>query len=235
MRKMMIAIAALAVAAPLAAQQQQGKDKDPTIAAKGGGTLPAGWSIALDPKDIAKNMTPAMVKFVTMGDGYHFTSGPAAIYWRANDVTSGAYQVTATFHQTKKIEGHGDHGEAYGLVVGGSKLDTPEAQYLYFIVRQDGSYMIRHRAGPDDKTQLHTIIPWTESPAINKPAADGSTTNTLLIHCTGDSIHFIANGKLLQGFSKADMHGMFPEGTAGIRMNHNLDVHVSGFKVENLK
>ncbi len=235
MRRTLIAIAAMVVATPLAAQQQQGNDKDPTIAAKGGGALPAGWSIALDPKEIAKSATPAMVKFVTMGDGYHFTTGPAAIYYRAKDVTSGAYQVTATFHQTKKNVGHGDHGEAYGLVVGGSNLDSPDAQYLYFIVRQDGSYMIRHRAGPDDKTQLHTIVQWTESPAVNKVAADGSTTNTLLIHCAGDSIHFLANGKLLQGFSKAGLHGMFPEGVAGIRMNHNLDVHVSGFKVEEIK
>ncbi|HVX38768.1 MAG TPA: hypothetical protein VHB25_04265, partial [Gemmatimonadaceae bacterium] len=224
MRRMLIALAALAVAAPLAAQQQQGKDKDPTIAVNGGGAFPAGWSVALDPKEIAKGSTPAMVKFITMGDGYHFTTGPAAIYWRAGDVTNGAYAVSATFHQTKKNEGHGDHGEAYGLVVGGSKLGTPEAQYLYFIVRQDGSYMIRHRAGPDDKTQLHTIIPWTASDAVHKFGADGSTTNSLLIHCTGDSIHFIANGTLLRGFSKADMHGMFPEGLAGIRMNHNLDV-----------
>ena len=231
MRNAFVIVAALAMATPLAAQTQQAKDNDPTHAVNGGGTLPAGWDMALDPGAIARGAKREQVRFVTMGSGYHFYTGPAGIYWNPKDAATGDYTVQATFTQEKKITGHGDHGEAYGLIVGGSKLDTPNAQYMYFIVRQDGMYMIRHRAGPDDRTQLHTIVPWTASPAVNKVGDDGKDSNTLAVHVAADSVHFLANGKQVTAFSKAQMHGFNVGGQTGIRMNHNLDVHVSDFKV----
>lgn len=231
MRNAFIVVAALAIATPLAAQTQQARNSDPTHAVKGDGALPAGWSMALDPKEVARGATKDQAKFVAMGSGYHFYTGPAGIYWNPKDEANGNYTVQATFTQEKKITGHGEHGEAYGLIAGGSKLDTPEAQYIYFIVRQDGNYMIRHRAGADDKTQLHTIVPWTESPAVNKVGDDGKDTNTLAIQVATDSVHFLANGKQVVAFSKAQMHGFNMGGQTGIRMNHNLDVHVSDFKL----
>lgn len=68
MRKTLSVLAALAVAAPLAAQQQAAKDPTTAVAAA---PLPEGWSMKLDPQ--AANMT---AKFVTMGRAT--TSPPAA-------------------------------------------------------------------------------------------------------------------------------------------------------------
>src|SRR6266536_2114597 len=81
------------VVAPLAAQK---KESDPDKKAAGG-TLPAGWTGRTD-KESAQ-LSDA--KFVTMGSGFHVTSGPAAIYWRATDNVTGPFTASATFTQTK--------------------------------------------------------------------------------------------------------------------------------------
>ena len=78
MRTLIKAAALLAIAMPLAAQQQAGK-ADPTKEVKGTGQLPAGWMMRFDPIDNPANVrpgrpapakpTPDMVKVVTMGSG----------------------------------------------------------------------------------------------------------------------------------------------------------------------
>src|SRR5215510_16123059 len=104
MRKTLAVVVALAIAAPLAAQQQAGK-ADPTNKVKGSGTLPAGWMMRYDPTRPGQP-TPAAneVNFVTMGSGFHFTSGPAAIYYNPKDMGSGEYTVSATFSNRKSLE-----------------------------------------------------------------------------------------------------------------------------------
>src|SRR5215510_16311586 len=118
MRKTLAVVVALAIAAPLAAQQQAGK-ADPTNKVKGSGTLPAGWMMRYDPTRPGQP-TPAAneVNFVTMGSGFHFTSGPAAIYYNPKDMMAGTYTVTASLTQTKAPT----HPEAYGIFVGGQSL-----------------------------------------------------------------------------------------------------------------
>jgi len=73
---------------------------------------------------------------------------------------------------------------------------------------------------------------WTDADATNKADAAGKATNDLAIRVTADSVNFLANGKLVKGFSKAEMHGFVTDGQTGIRVNHNLDVHVDKFQVK---
>jgi len=136
----------LLVAVPLSAQT---KEKDPTHKVAGG-ALPAGWSGRTD--KAADKLEDA--KFVTMGSGYHVTSGPAAIYWNDKDKVKGPFTASATFRQTKKPE----HPEAYGLIFAGNKLDTPEQTYYYVLVRGDGKVLVNHRAG----AAVHKIVEWKE-------------------------------------------------------------------------
>ena len=58
-------------AAPLSAQMKTGASHDPDIKA-GGGALPSGWSGRTDRADAKLEDA----KFVTMGQGFHVTSGP---------------------------------------------------------------------------------------------------------------------------------------------------------------
>jgi len=224
MRKTILTVALVAMASPLGAQAaQQAKDNDPTHKVAGGISV-AGWMGRLDPQAERRGMKLDDAKFAAMGSGFHITSGPAAIYWNPKDAAKGTYAVSAAFTQTKAPM----HPEAYGLFIGGTNLSDTTQSYVYFETRGDGKYLINHRAGND----VHKIVDWAETDATNKQDAAGKSTNELAIHVTPDSVHFLANGKLVKGFSKADMHGFAAEGLTGIRVNHNLDVHVDKFQVK---
>jgi hypothetical protein len=178
----------------------------------------------LDPQAERRGMKIEDAKFSSMGSGFHITSGPAAIYWNPKDAAKGNYTVSAAFTQTKAPM----HPEAYGLFIGGSNLADSTESYVYFETRGDGKYLINHRAGND----VHKIVDWTDTDATNKADANGKATNDLAIRVTADSVNFLANGKLVKGFSKAEMHGFAADGQTGIRVNHNLDVHVDKFQVK---
>src|SRR5262245_6029414 len=120
MRSTLVLFALVAVTSPLSGQAAQAaKDKDPTVSAQGSAQLPSGWKLRFDtPGPGRAAPKPEDVKFVTMGQGYHFTSGPAAIYYNPKDMMAGTYTVTASLTQTKAPT----HPEAYGIFIGGQSL-----------------------------------------------------------------------------------------------------------------
>jgi len=227
MRKTILTLALVATASPLMAQAtQQAKDNDPTHKVAGGISA-AGWQGRLDPQAERRGMKLDDAKFVAMGSGYHVTSGPAAIYWNPKDAAKGNFTVSASFTQTKAPM----HPEAYGLFVGGQNLTDSSQSYLYFETRGDGKYLFNHRAG----NEVHKIVDWTDTDATNKADANGKATNELAIRVSADSVDFLANGKLVKALSKAEMHNFVSDGQTGIRVNHNLDVHVDKFQVKHGK
>lgn len=229
MRRLITAGALLAMAMPLAAQAGKA---DPTKEVKGTGQLPAGWMMRFDPIDNPANVrpgrptpakpTPDMVKVVTMGSGLHFTTGPAAIYYNPKDMGSGVYAVSASFGARKSMQ-----HEAYGIFIGGSDLQDATQSYLYFEIRpMDGGILIQHRNG-DVASKIDKILPWTPNDAVNKDdPTDGHSSNTLMIHVAPDTVHFMVNGKLVKAIAKSDLMGAKTDGQAGIRINHNTDIHV---------
>lgn len=213
MRRTILALSVLA--APLAAQQQQAAPA----------AMPAGWQMRLDDGRPGRPAPKAEdVKFVTMGSGYHVTSGPAAIYYNPKDMAAGAFTATARFAQSKP-SGH----ESYGMFIGGSKLDSPEQQYFYLVIRpHDGGFYVAHRAG----TEVHKIVEWTVHPAVVKQDSTGRAANTLSMQSSADSLHLAVNGQRVKSFAKSEMHGFNMDGQVGLRVNHRLDVHVGALDVK---
>ena len=214
MRSSLSAAALLAaLSLPLAAQEHA---PDPDHAQQGG-TVPAGWTVRADKGDASG------AKIQTMGKGLHVTTGPAIILYRANTDGSGPFHTLATFTQTKPSK----HPEGYGLFVGGKGLDGAARQYVYFLVRQDGSYLIKRR---DGEQTSDVSKGWVESAAVKKPDAKGSATNLLEVDNKRDPtrVAFLVNG---QEVYATDAKGMALDGIVGIRTNHNLDVHIEGFDV----
>ena len=223
MRKTILTLALVAAAAPLGAQaaQQAAKDNDPTHKVAGGISA-AGWMGRIDPQAERRGMKLDDAKFVSMGTGYHVTSGPAAIYWNPKNVTSGPFTASTTVTQTKAPM----HPEAYGLFFAGSNLDKPDQSYAYFIVRGDGKFLINHRAGD----QVHKLVPWTDNAAIVKADANGKATNKLTVDATkADSIRFLVNGTQVAALPVSQLGN--GHGVVGLRVNHNLDVHVGDLTI----
>jgi len=212
MRTLILGVALLAAAAPLAAQGHQ--HADPDRAAAGGGTLPAGWHARPD----RAGADMAGLRFAPMAPGWHVTTGPAVILWRDADAATGEFTASATIHQTKAPA----HPEAYGMFVAGSGLETAP-DYLYFLVRGDGKYMVRHRATNGD---VHTVVDWTESPAVHKQNEAGAASNALTVEGGPWGVRFKVNGTQVGEFP-----GVKSTGIVGLRVNHNLDVHVADFTV----
>ncbi|WP_456427955.1 hypothetical protein [Rhodocaloribacter sp.] len=204
------------LASPTAAQEHMHGD-DPDEAVEGGGTIPEGWQVRTD-----RGASMDNVRFMKMERGYHVVLGPAAIFYRPEMTASGAYTVHATFTQNKAPR----HPEAYGLIVGGKNLDGDSQDYLYFLVRQNGEYLIKHRAG----SETHTLTEWTAHEAIHKADDAGKASNVLAIRSEPDRVRFLVNGAEVAAIDRVPM--LDTDGVAGFRVNHNLDVTITDFGVE---
>jgi hypothetical protein len=184
---------------------------------------PAGWQLRVDRSTNAADPDNVPdVKFVTMGKGFHVTTGPAAVLWRPEDTATGVYTVKARFRLVKP-SGHTNY---YGLVFGGGDLAGAGQNYLYFLVAQDGTFLVKHRAGE----AAHVVKDKTASDAIIKPDSTGSSTNTLEVRVGADKIEYVVNGTVVHSTPKAGMSAR-TDGAWGLRVNHLLEVHVDGIGI----
>lgn len=215
MKPLMVVVACAALTAAAFAQAQRGND-DPDRVMKGNGQLPAGWHGRLD----GQSGSLAGVNVMQMGTGIHFMTGPAGIYYK-DDTPGGTYRVEATFMQMEPSA----HPEAYGLFIGGSDLEGPNQKYTYFEVRQDGRFLIKKRNG----MQTPTVTNWTEHAAIKKADERGRITNTLAVAVAPGTVRFLVNGTEVASHPASAVD---TSGIAGLRINHNLNVHVDAFSVK---
>ena len=196
---------------------------DPDIAAaQGKDPMPAGWTMRLDRAGASK----ATLRFVTEGQAMHVTSGPAAIYWDPKSTVTGPFTAEVTLTQLKKPA----HPEAYGIIWGGKNLDADNQEYFYLIVRGDGKYSIKHRAG----AETHELAPWTDFAGVAKEDAAGKAKTTLKVEATPTGTKLFANGQLIKELKDVTA-GPAGNGIVGVRVNHNLDVLVEGFSVPGKK
>lgn len=184
---------------------------------------PAGWKVRVDRSQSAgdPDNTPNL-KFVTMGKGFHVTGGPAGTFWNPANTATGDYTVKATFTLVKPS----NHTNYYGLVFGGGDLDAAGQNYIYFLIAQDGTYLVKHRAGE----ATHDVQRATPHKAIQQPDAKGQSRNTLEARVAGSAISYVVNGTVVHTTPKTGMTAK-TDGIAGVRVNHVLEVHVEGFEV----
>ncbi len=220
-------VPAAAVALLSVGQTGLSAQADPDRAVAGGGTIPTGWHVRTElDRQTGQPAALTNVKFGAMGDGYHVTVGPAAIYWRDADTASGNYHVVATITQTKNPA----HPEAYGIFIGGRNLADSAQSYTYFIVRAiDGKFMIRRRAGYAARPT--NVVDWTDHAAVVKADSTGKATNELSILVQGGTARFMVNGKEVYKGNAADLD---TRGVVGFRVNHNLDVHLGPLGIHKL-
>ena len=181
---------------------------------------PKGWMVRADRSTSASDPDGAgTIKFVTMGSGFHATNPQAAVFWNPANTATGSYTVKGTF-TLQKPSGHTNY---YGLIFGGSDLDNAKQSYTYFLVAQDGTWLIKKRNGDAD---TQNVVAKTANDAIKKPDATGKSTNALEVRVGADKIDYVVNGAVVHSMPKA---GTKTDGVYGMRVNHLLEVHVDGF------
>jgi hypothetical protein len=185
---------------------------------------PKGWKFRADKSTSASDPdAPGDIKMQQMGPGFHATNPTAAVFWSPDSVARGAYTLKGTFHLMKP-SGHVNY---YGLVFGGDALDGPTQNYLYFLVGQNGTFIVKHRAG--DAT-VHDVVGRTPNAAVKQPGAEGSSANNLEVRVAADKIDYVINGTVVHTTPKAGMTAK-TDGIYGVRINHQLEVHVEKFGV----
>ena len=177
----------------------------------------AGWKVRADRSTSATDPDGAgKFQFMAMGKGFHAVNPAAAVYWNPANTAKGPYIVKGTF-TLNEPSGHNNY---YGLVFGGSGLEGPDQAYLYFLVAQDGSFLVKRRAG-DAVTD--NVVAKTPHAAIRKPDATGKSTNVLEVRVQTDKVDYAVNGTVVGSTPKA---GLTTDGIWGIRVNHLLNVMV---------
>jgi hypothetical protein len=201
-RTFLAALVALAVV-PLAAQ------------------APKGWLVRADRSMSATDPDAAgAIKFMAMGSGFHAMNPQAAVYWNPANTATGAYTLKGTF----TLQTPSGHTNYYGLVFGGAELEGAGQNYTYFLVAQDGTWLVKHRTG----AATENVVTKMASDAVKKPDATGKSTNALEVRVGADKVDYVVNGTVVHSMPKA---GTKTDGIVGIRVNHMLEVMIDGFGV----
>ena len=184
-----------------------------TLLAQQGGVTAEGWQARLDRGGEAASV----LSFMTMGSGVHATtaSAGAAIFWQPSSMTKGSYTISASFTQAEAS----NHPNAYGLFFGGSDLAGANQRYSYFVIRQDGQFLIKKRMG----SETPTVLDWTRHDAINELDAEGKSTNTLAVEVGSSQVRFLVNGMEV---STQPRSAVDTDGITGLRVTHFLNVHI---------
>ena len=188
---------ALLLAAPLAAQ------------------APAGLQMRVDRSTSASDPDDVPdVAIRTVGSGFQVNTGPAAAVWNSANTASGTYTLRGTF----TLLSPSDHTNYYGLVFAGQQLQGASQSYLYFLVAQNGTFIIKQRV--DDPT-THDIVPRTPHSAVEPCCDSGRSVNALEVRVAADKIDFVVNGTVVHTAPRAGMTAR-TDGIWGVRINHRL-------------
>jgi hypothetical protein len=200
------------VAAACTGPEQGDAEPDPNL-------LPGGYAVRLD----GDRIDPGVFTTAETADGIEVTTGPAGIAWRAQDTLSaGDFRVEAALILRNAPVGY---REAYGVFVGGRRLAGPDLTYLYLMVRASGDFMVTRRTG----SEVENLVDWLSHNAVQRVAIDGDTPlNTLAVEVRGEETRFLINGTVVFIMPTEEAN---PYGTAGLRVNHRLDLVLGRWSV----
>ena len=194
-RRTILAALALLVAVPLTldAQRQVRLDRSTN---------------ANDPDDVPD------VTVADVGDGFQVNTGPAAVVWDPSHTATGEYTLQGKF----TLQEPSGHVNYYGLIFGGGSLEGSEQNYLYFLIAQNGTFIVKHRAGDE---AIHDIVGRTAHEAVVQPDASGKSVNHLEVRVGGSEIAFVVNGTVVHTQAHSGMASR-TDGIWGVRINHRI-------------
>lgn len=201
------------VAASLDAQQMR-TDPAPSV-------TPDGWAWRTDApatpqKGGTGNVGTATFEFTHMAPGWHITMGPGALLFPKGAEATGRFALEGEMIYFPD----GADSAEYGVFVGGSSLDGPNAGWTTFVVRADGSGAVTRRTATGEQL----LRAWARHDAINARDANGWARNTVAVRAEPDSVRFVVNGKVVQAWARADLP---VDGAYGFRIGKGANLHIT--------
>ena len=156
------------------------------------------------------------------GTSLDVLTGAAGIFYRQDATASGTYRLEADWVQFDP----GGRNEGFGLIFGGSDLGSVERTYSYVLLRQDGSVLLKRRAG----ARTPIVRDWFTHPAIRTwearaPGTD-QITNRLVLEVRAHELLVWVNETEILRVPRDDLA---TEGVVGLRLNHGVHIRVDRF------
>jgi hypothetical protein len=171
-------------------------------------------------RDHAWRINPPGAGLVVDDSAMHITTGPHVVVWDTTTaLLAPPYVVSATLQkQTGRLH------EGVGLIFGASRLDRPENEqvYSYFLVRGDGSFLIKRRDG----AATPVVRDWTRHPVVRRDADGSGRPNALEVSVSDSVAVFRINGTEVARVPAAELS---TRGSAGVRAAHDLELTVTDF------
>jgi hypothetical protein len=182
---------------------------------------PEGWVVRTD----AGGRGGGEPDFMDMPPGWHITTGPAAIFYQPGLTAEGDFRVESEVF----LFDPGRRNEGFGIFIGGSDLDGDGQVYTYFLIRRDGSVLVKRRDGADTSTLYgweprDAVVTWEE-----RGEDEATAKNVLAIESRGGELAFFVNGEEVHRLSADGQH---VDGVVGLRVNHGLNLHFSSLEVD---
>jgi len=171
-------------------------------------TRPDRSTSAADPDDVPD------VTIVSADRGFQVNTGPAAVVWNPTNTVAGSYNIEGKF----TLQRPASHTSYYGLIFGGRELEAADQSYLYFLVAQNGAFLIKLREG---NATTRDGIGATLHAAVARPDATGKSVNVLEVRVGADQIAYLVNGTQVHNTPRTVMTAA-TDGIWGVRINHVL-------------
>jgi hypothetical protein len=198
----------------------------------GGGISVPGWTGKIDSSEQRQGKTISDAKFANEGTALHVITGPAVTYWNPANQATGDYAVKATFNEPKYMNLN-SHPHPYGIIIGGTGLETDKQSYLYCAAYGNGRFIVRG-FGPGP-FQMNGFQGEANS-AVHQAAGVGQpVTQEIVLSVKGDRVECSINGTVVAGYNKTALvtEGKLKstDGIYGLRFAHNTEVTVTGLSL----
>ena len=180
------------------------------------GKKPIGWKTRVDGGADAHGGKDTL-SFVQMTPGFHVTTGPGVILWHPDSTATGSFAVDGGIFL---FPTNGRDEEGYGIFVGGQDLGGPAQRYTYFLLRNDGKFLVKQRNGE----KMTVLKDWTASPAIKLQKGTDAMQNNFRIVAGPQTVAFLVNGTEVASLPRAQVA---PDGVYGLRFSHAVNAHVT--------
>jgi hypothetical protein len=168
------------------------------------------------------------VYFVKMPPGWHITTGPGSILYQPDKQAAGRYRVEAEIFLFP-----GKSGGGHGIFFGGRQLDD-KAQgptYWAFLLYRDGSlrnarYENGRYSGGSKGDKHPAVVPSSQEKAVK---------NVLAIEIDGSSARLLVNGQHVGTTTSENLQAGSWDGTVGLRVDPDVNLHVTRLDVTELK